>query len=68
MDAANDGPKEVLSPTTRQFDRFEKVEEYKTVPTLEYIVLVDPDCPQVRLFSRLPGAGQAPASPAWYSI
>jgi Uma2 family endonuclease len=45
---------EVLSPTTRQFDRFEKVEEYKTVPTLEYIVLVDPDCPQVRLFSRLP--------------
>ena len=45
---------EVLSPTTRQFDRFEKVEEYKTVPTLEYIVLVDPDSPQVRLFSRLP--------------
>jgi Uma2 family endonuclease len=45
---------EVLSPTTRQFDRFEKVEEYKTVPTLEYIVLVDPDDPQVRVFSRLP--------------
>jgi hypothetical protein len=35
-----------LSLTTRQFVRFEKVEEYKTVPTLDYIVLVDPDCPQ----------------------
>jgi hypothetical protein len=46
--------KRVLSPNTRKFDRFEKVEDYTTVPTLEYIVLVDPDCPQVRLFSRLP--------------
>ena len=45
---------EVLSPTTRQFDRFEKVEEYKTVPTLQHIVLVDPDYPQVRVFNRLP--------------
>ena len=45
---------EALSPTTRQFDRFEKVEEYKTVPTLQYIVLVDPDYPQVRVFNRLP--------------
>lgn len=43
---------EILSPTTRLFDLNEKVEEYKTVPCLEYILLVDPDYPQVRLYER----------------
>jgi Uma2 family endonuclease len=43
---------EILSPTTRTFDRNDKLEEYKTVPTLEYILLVDPDYPQVRLYRR----------------
>ncbi len=43
---------EILSPTTRTFDRNDKLEEYKTVPTLEYILLVDPDTPQVRLYRR----------------
>jgi Uma2 family endonuclease len=41
---------EILSPTTRSFDRTDKLEEYKTVPTLDYIILVDPDLPQVRLY------------------
>ncbi len=43
---------EILSPTTRLFDRYEKLGEYKTVTTLEYIVLVDPDYPQVRVYRR----------------
>jgi Uma2 family endonuclease len=43
---------EILSPTTRTFDRNDKLEEYKTVPTFEYILLVDPDYPQVRLYQR----------------
>ncbi len=34
---------EVLSASTRDFDLFGKVEEYKTVPTLRHIVIVDPD-------------------------
>ncbi len=43
---------EILSPTTRNFDRNDKLEEYKTVPTLNYSLLVDPDIPQVRLYWR----------------
>jgi Uma2 family endonuclease len=45
---------EILSPTTRAFDRNEKLEEYKTLPSLEYILLIDPDDPQVRLYQRAP--------------
>ena len=45
---------EILSPTTRLFDRYEKLEEYKTISALEYIVLVDPDYPQVRVYRRQP--------------
>jgi Uma2 family endonuclease len=37
---------EILSPTTRTFDRNDKLEEHKTVSTLEYILLVAPDYPQ----------------------
>ena len=33
---------EVLSPTTRDFDRIRKLEEYKHVPTLRHIVIVEP--------------------------
>jgi Uma2 family endonuclease len=43
---------EILSLTTRTFDRNDKLKEYKTVSTLEYILLVDPDYPQVRLYRR----------------
>ena len=45
---------EILSPTTRLFDRNDKLEECKIVPTLEYIILVDPDYPQVRRYYREP--------------
>jgi Uma2 family endonuclease len=43
---------EVLSPSTRDFDMFGKLDEYKTVPTLAHIVIVDPDTPQVFHWSR----------------
>lgn len=43
---------EVLSPSTRTFDRFRKTEEYKAVPSLRHIVLIDPDRPRVWLWSR----------------
>ncbi len=43
---------EVLSPTTRSFDRVRKLEEYKSSPTLDYVLLVDPDAPEVLLWSR----------------
>jgi len=45
---------EVLSPTTRAIDLNETLEEYKTVSTLEYIVLVDTDHPFVRVYRRGP--------------
>jgi Uma2 family endonuclease len=38
---------EVLSPSTRTFDMFDKLDEYKTVAGLAHIILVDPDAPQV---------------------
>jgi Uma2 family endonuclease len=37
---------EVLSPSTRTLDMFDKLDEYKTVPGLAHIILVDPDAPQ----------------------
>lgn len=43
---------EILSANTRAFDRTDKIEEYKTVETLAYILLIDPDYPQVRLYWR----------------
>ncbi len=43
---------EILSPTNRALDFQDKIEEYKTVPTLEYILLVDPDTPTVRIWRR----------------
>jgi Uma2 family endonuclease len=52
--AAND-PKlviEVLSESTRAFDQARKLEEYKTVETLDYVLLVDPDVAEVILWSR----------------
>ncbi len=45
---------EVLSPSTRDFDMFGKLDEYKTVATLCHIVIVDPDTPQVFHWSRSP--------------
>ncbi len=44
---------EVLSPSTRDFDMFGKLDEYKTVPILRHIVIIDPDTPQAYHWSRL---------------
>lgn len=43
---------EVLSPSTRDFDRLRKVEEYKRVPTMRHAVVVEPKRPQVLVWSR----------------
>lgn len=43
---------EVLSPSARTFDQIRKVDEYKTVPALRHIVLIDPLQPRVLLWSR----------------
>lgn len=43
---------EVLSPKTMTFDRFKKLEEDKTVPSLAYILLVDTEKPQLSLHLR----------------
>jgi Uma2 family endonuclease len=46
---------EVLSPSTRDFDMIRKLEEYKTVPSLAHIVLVEADRAQVFHWSRVAG-------------
>jgi Uma2 family endonuclease len=43
---------EVLSPTTRDFDTFEKLSDYKQVDSLDYIVAVEPNAPEVVVWSR----------------
>jgi Uma2 family endonuclease len=43
---------EVLSPSTRQIDRFRKLEEYKTVPSIRSILLVEPSLPTAKLYQR----------------
>ncbi len=45
---------EVLSPGTRDFDTFEKLGEYKAVASLDHIVFVEPDAPQVVHWIRDP--------------
>ncbi|HEX8417319.1 MAG TPA: Uma2 family endonuclease [Methylobacterium sp.] len=45
---------EVLSPSSRDFDAFEKLDEYKTVDSLEYILLIEPNAPEAFLWSRGP--------------
>lgn len=48
---------EVLSPSTRDFDMFGKLDEYKTVPSLRHIVIIDPDTPQAYHWSRATDGG-----------
>ena len=47
---------EVFSPTTRDFNSTRKLEEYKTVAGLEYILFVEPNEPSVAIWSRSDGA------------
>jgi Uma2 family endonuclease len=43
---------EVLSPTTGGFDLTVKLAEYQSLPSLDYILFVDTDSPNVHLYSR----------------
>jgi len=43
---------EVLSPSTRDFDSFKKLEEYKGVASIDYILLVEPNEALVSAWSR----------------
>ncbi|MCG8443278.1 MAG: Uma2 family endonuclease [Caulobacterales bacterium] len=43
---------EVLSPSTRAFDQVQKREEYKRVPSLRHIILIDAERPRVVAWSR----------------
>jgi Uma2 family endonuclease len=43
---------EVLSPGTRDFDTFEKVEEYKGVDSLGYVLVIEPNAPEAVLWAR----------------
>jgi Uma2 family endonuclease len=46
---------EVLSPSTMSFDRFKKVVEYQTIPTVTHILLVDTEVPRIDVLSRYAG-------------
>ena len=43
---------EVLSPSTMDFDQTEKLEEYRSVPSLRYILVLDQEQPRARLHTR----------------
>lgn len=43
---------EVLSPSTRDFDTFEKLAEYKALPSVDHILYVEPNRAEVALWSR----------------
>jgi Uma2 family endonuclease len=43
---------EVLSPSTHEIDMFGKLDEYKTIESMDHILLVEPNAPQVILWSR----------------
>jgi Uma2 family endonuclease len=43
---------EVLSPSTKGVDQFRKLDEYRTIETLDYVLLVDPDVAEAILWSR----------------
>ena len=48
---------EVLSPTTRDFDTYDKLPEYERVESLDYIMFVDPNVAYVDVWTR--GADRA---------
>lgn len=43
---------EVLSDATRAYDRGEKLDRYKSIPTLRHVVLVEPDGVDIEVWSR----------------
>jgi Uma2 family endonuclease len=43
---------EVLSDATRVYDRGEKLERYRTIPSLRHILLIEVDAPDVEVWTR----------------
>ena len=43
---------EVLSPSTADYDRSDKLRHYQTIPSLEHVVLVAYDAPLIEVWSR----------------
>jgi Uma2 family endonuclease len=43
---------EVLSPSTREVDLFNKIEEYRGLDSLDYVLFIEPHVPQAYLWSR----------------
>lgn len=43
---------EVLSPSTRDFDTFEKLAEYRSVASLDYVMVAEPNAADVVLWRR----------------
>ena len=43
---------EVLSPSTREFNHYGKLEEYKSIESMMHVLLVEPNAPQVGVWSR----------------
>lgn len=43
---------EVLSPSTRDFNSFGKLDEYRGVASMDYVLLVEPNAPDVVLWQR----------------
>lgn len=45
---------EVLSPSTRDFDMFAKLDEYRSVDSIDHVLLIDPNDPEAQLWTRGP--------------
>src|SRR4051812_44886140 len=43
---------EVLSPSTREYDLYNKIEEYRALPSLDFVLFVDQDVPKVVCWRR----------------
>ena len=48
---------EVLSPSTTSFDRRDKADDYKTLPSLRDYVLIESEMQRVEVFSRIEDGG-----------
>jgi Uma2 family endonuclease len=53
---------EVLSPSTRSFDRFRKLIEYQSIDSLVHILLVDTEAPRIDMVTRQPDGRWIPAA------
>jgi Uma2 family endonuclease len=43
---------EVLPPSTREYDLYNKIEEYRALDSLEYVLFIEPNIPLAVLWSR----------------